>query len=178
MGKVVYAAAMSHVLSPDYYGKNVGPHGRRMVEELIAVVREMGRDMVAARPDALVVIADDHLNVFSFDAIPAMCVRIGRSVQRMVQEDAIEFDQALDGLPLRYPLHEDLANRILEEGMEAGFDFAASWSAPLDHAWSVASGGDRHRRSLPLPRAVAGPRRYLGCGVRPAPDRPHGEGRP
>ncbi|MDO8478643.1 MAG: hypothetical protein Q7W02_21100 [Candidatus Rokubacteria bacterium] len=50
MGKVVYAAAMSHVLYPDYYGKNVGPHGRRMVEELIA---------------------DDHLNVFSFDAIPA-----------------------------------------------------------------------------------------------------------
>ncbi len=135
MGKVVYAAAMSHVLFPDYYGKNVGPHGRRMVEELIAVVREMGRDMVAARPDALVVIADDHLNVFSFDAIPAMCVRIGRSVQRMVQEDAIEFDQALDGLPLRYLLHEDLANRILEEGMEAGFDFAASWSAPLDHAF-------------------------------------------
>ncbi len=135
MGKMVYAAAMSHVLFPDYYGKNVGPHGRRMVEELIAVVREMGRDMVAARPDALVVIADDHLNVFSFDAIPAMCVRIGRSVQRMVQEDAIEFDQALDGLPLRYLLHEDLANRILEEGMEAGFDFAASWSAPLDHAF-------------------------------------------
>jgi hypothetical protein len=57
----VYAAAMSHVLSPDYYGENVGPHGRRMVEELIAVVRDMGRDMVAARPDALVVIAYDHL---------------------------------------------------------------------------------------------------------------------
>jgi aromatic ring-opening dioxygenase catalytic subunit (LigB family) len=135
MGKVVYAAAMSHVLYPDYYGKNVGPHGRRMVEELIAVVRDMGRDMLAAKPDALVVIADDHLNVFSFDAIPAMCVRIGRSVQRMVQDDAIEFDRALDGLPLRYPLHEDLANRVLEQGMDAGFDFAASWSAPLDHAF-------------------------------------------
>ena len=135
MGKVVYAAAMSHVLYPDYYGKNVGPHGRRMVEDLIAVVRDMGREMLAAKPDALVVIADDHLNVFSFDAIPAMCVRIGRSVQRMVQDDAIEFDRALDGLSLRYPLHEDLANRVLEQGMEAGFDFAASWSAPLDHAF-------------------------------------------
>jgi len=135
MGKVVYAAAMSHVLYPDYYGKNVGPHGRRMVEELIAVVRDMGREMLAARPDALVVIADDHLNVFSFDAIPAMCVRIGRSVQRMVQDDAIEFDRALDGLPERYALHEDLANRILEQGLESGFDFAASWSAPLDHAF-------------------------------------------
>ena len=135
MGKVVYAAAMSHVLYPDYYGKNVGPHGRRMVEELIAVVRDMGREMLAARSDALVVIADDHLNVFSFDAIPAMCVRIGRSVQRMAQDDAIEFDRALDGLPERYALHEDLANRILEQGLESGFDFAASWSAPLDHAF-------------------------------------------
>ena len=135
MGRIVYAAAMSHVLAPDYYGKNVGPRGRAMVEELIEVVRVMGREMLAARPDALVVVADDHLNVFSFDAVPAFCVRIGRGVERMVQEDAIEFDRALDGLPERYPLHEDLANRVLEEGMEAGIDFAASWSAPLDHAF-------------------------------------------
>src|SRR2546426_7854119 len=35
----------------------------------------------------------------------------------------------------RYPVHEELAHRILEEGLEAGFDFAASWSAPLDHAF-------------------------------------------
>jgi len=135
MGRIVYAAAMSHVLYPDYYGKNVGPHGRKMVEELIDVVRDMGAAMLAARPDALVVVADDHLNVFSFDAVPALCVRIGRYVDRMVQEGAIEFDQALDGLPARYPLHEDLANRILERGIEEGFDFAASWSAPLDHAF-------------------------------------------
>jgi aromatic ring-opening dioxygenase catalytic subunit (LigB family) len=135
MGRIVYAAAMSHVLFPDYYGKNVGPHGRAMVEALIEEVGRMGRGMLEARPDALVVIADDHLNVFSFDAVPAMCVRIGRYVDRMVQEGAIEFDQALDGLPARYPLHEDLANRILEQGLEDGFDFAASWSAPLDHAF-------------------------------------------
>src|SRR5205809_4249778 len=135
MGRIVYAAAMSHVLHPPYYEKNVGPNGKRMVEELIAVVRDMGRELAARRPDALVVIADDHLNVFSFDAVPAMCVRIGRSVSRMAQEGAIEFDRALDGLAERYPLHEDLAHRILEEGLEAGFDFAASWSAPLDHAF-------------------------------------------
>jgi len=135
MGKIVYAAAMSHVLHPGYYGQNVGPHGQRMVEELIAVVRAMGRTLASAAADALVVVADDHLNVFSFDAVPALCVRVGRSVNRMVQADAIEFDRALDGLPERYPLHEDLANNILETGVQAGFDFAASWSAPLDHAF-------------------------------------------
>lgn len=164
MGSIVYAAAMSHVLAPDYYGKNVGPHGRTMVEDLMAVVRAMGRDLLAARPDALVVVADDHLNVFSFDAVPAFCVRIGRSVERMVQEGAIEFDRALDGLPDRYPLHEDLANRVLEEGLETGIDFAASWSAPLDHAFlspvSVLC-GDR-----PVPPLVPV---WVNCFVAPQP---------
>lgn len=164
MGRIVYAAAMSHVLYPDYYGQNVGPHGRRMVEELIGVVRDMGRALDAARPDALVVVADDHLNVFSFDAVPAMCVRIGRYVRRMVQEDAIEFDRALDGLPERYPVHEDLANRLLEEGMEAGFDFAASWAAPLDHAFLSPLStlyGDR-----PIPPLVPF---WVNCFVAPQP---------
>jgi len=164
MGRIVYAAAMSHVLAPDYYGTNVGPHGRAMVEELMEVVRVMGREMLAARPDALVVVADDHLNVFSFDAVPAFCVRIGRGVERMVQEDAIEFDRALDGLPERYPLHEDLANRVLEEGMEAGIDFAASWSAPLDHAFlspvSVLCG------EAPVPPLVPV---WVNCFVAPQP---------
>jgi len=164
MGRIVYAAAMSHVLAPDYYGKNVGPHGRAMVEELMEVVRAMGREMLAARPEALVVVADDHLNVFSFDAVPAFCVRIGRGVDRMVQEDAIEFDRALDGLPERYALHEDLANRVLEEGMDAGIDFAASWSAPLDHAFlspvSVLCGGE------PVPPLVPV---WVNCFVAPQP---------
>lgn len=167
MGRIVYAAAMSHVLYPDYYEKNVGPHGRKMVEELIAVVRDMGRTMLDARPDALVVIADDHLNVFSFDAIPAMCVRIGRWVRRMVQEDAIEFDRALDGLPERYALHEDLANRILEEGLESGFDFAASWAAPLDHAFlSPVSTLCGHR---PVPPLVPF---WVNCFLAPRPTAP------
>src|SRR5215467_1842896 len=146
MGRIVYAAAMSHVLYPDYYGDNVGPHGRQMVEALIAVVREMGAAHAAAAPDALVVIADDHLNLFSFHAILAFSVRVGRSVNRIVQDDAIEFDRALDGLPERYAVHEDLANTILEKGVQAGFDFAASWSAPLDHAFLSPVGtlyGDR-----------------------------------
>jgi 2,3-dihydroxyphenylpropionate 1,2-dioxygenase len=124
----------------------------------------MGREMLAARPDALVVVADDHLNVFSFDAVHAFCVRIGRRVERMVQEDAIEFDRALDGLPERYPVHEDLANRVLEEGMEAGIDFAASWSAPLDHAFlspvSVLCG------EAPVPPLVPV---WVNCFVAPQP---------
>src|SRR5438309_2732379 len=116
MGKIVAAAAMSHVLDPDYYQDVCGMSGRRKVEACMAAIKTIGDHFVAKRPDALIVVADDHLNAFSFNAIPAMCVRIGRHVDRMVQEDAETFDRALEKLPVRFPLHEALANRILEEG--------------------------------------------------------------
>jgi len=135
MGKIVFAAAMSHVLDPDYYEDACGLPGRRKVEACMAEIRKLGDTFLARRPDALIVVADDHLNAFSFNAVPAMCVRIGRHVNRMVQEEAENFDRVLDGMPERYLLHEALANRILEDGLEAGFDLALSWEAPIDHAF-------------------------------------------
>jgi len=135
MGRIVFAGAMSHVLDPDYYGTHCGPRGRQMVQELMALVGEMGTRMAAAEPDALVVVADDHLNVFSFNAVPAICVRIGTHVERMEQDHAVAFDRLLDRLPRRYLLHEALANTVLEEGLEADFDLTMSWEAPLDHAF-------------------------------------------
>src|SRR5207249_8053253 len=95
-------------------------------------IRQMGARLAARSPDALIVVADDHLNAFSFNAVPALCVRIGTTVSRMVQEDAEAFDKVLEDMPLTYPLHEALANQILEQGLASGFDLALSWEAPLD----------------------------------------------
>ncbi len=135
MGKIVFAGAMSHVLDPDYYDAACGPVGRRKVEDVMGAIRQMGARLAARSPDALIVVADDHLNAFSFNAVPALCVRIGTTVSRMVQEDAEAFDKVLEDMPLTYPLHEELANQILEQGLASGFDLALSWEAPLDHAF-------------------------------------------
>src|SRR3989442_3008173 len=135
MGKIVFAGAMSHVLDPDYYDAACGPVGRRKVEDVMEAIRQMGARLAARSPDALIVVADDHLNAFSFNAVPALCVRIGTTVSRMVQEDAEAFDKVLEGMPLTYRLHEELANQILEQGLASGFDLALSWEAPLDHAF-------------------------------------------
>ena len=135
MGKIVSAAAMSHVLDPDYYQAACGLSGRRKVEACMAEIRKIGDNFLAQRPDALIIVADDHLNAFSFNAVPAMCVRIGRHVDRMIQDEPEAFDRALEGMPLRYALHEDLANQILVDGLNAGFDLAQSWEAPIDHAF-------------------------------------------
>jgi 2,3-dihydroxyphenylpropionate 1,2-dioxygenase len=135
MGRIVFAAAMSHVLDPDYYQAACGMSGRRKVEACMVEIRKLGDTLLARRPDALIVVADDHLNAFSFNAVPAICVRIGRTVDRMVQEEAEAFDKSLEGLPERYALHEALANAILDEGLATDFDLALSWEAPIDHAF-------------------------------------------
>jgi 2,3-dihydroxyphenylpropionate 1,2-dioxygenase len=135
MGRIVFAGAMSHVLDPDYYDRACGELGRRSVLAAMAEIARMGERLSAKDPDALIVVADDHLNAFSFNCVPALCVRIGRCVQRMVQDHAEAFDKVLDHMPTEYPLHEALANAILEQGLASGFDLALSWEAPVDHAF-------------------------------------------
>jgi 2,3-dihydroxyphenylpropionate 1,2-dioxygenase len=135
MGRIVFAGALSHVLDPDYYDRACGELGRRSVLAAMAEIARMGERLSAKDPDALIVVADDHLNAFSFNCVPALCVRIGRCVQRMVQDHAEAFDKVLDHMPTEYPLHEALANVILEQGLASGFDLALSWEAPVDHAF-------------------------------------------
>jgi 2,3-dihydroxyphenylpropionate 1,2-dioxygenase len=123
------------VLDPDYYDRACGDLGRRSVVAAMDEIARMGERLSATNPDALIVVADDHLNAFSFNCVPALCVRIGRRVQRMVQDHAEAFDKVLDHMPTEYPLHEALGNAILEQGLAAGFDLALSWEAPVDHAF-------------------------------------------
>ena len=164
MGKIVFAGAMSHVLDPEYYDRACGALGRRTVQECMAQIAAMGERFSATNADALVVVADDHLNAFSFNAVPAMCVRIGRDVQRMSQDHAEAFDKVLEHMPGRYPLHEALAGAILEQGLEAGFDLAMSWEAPIDHAFlspvNVMHGTRAIRPLVPI---------WINCFVAPQP---------
>jgi 2,3-dihydroxyphenylpropionate 1,2-dioxygenase len=149
MGKIVFAGAMSHVLDPDYYDRACGALGRRMITETMTAIAQMGTRFAATGADALIVVADDHMNAFSFTCVPAICVRIGRRVQRMTQDHAEAFDKVLDHMPLTYPLHEALGNAILEQGLEAGFDLALSWEAPVDHAFLAPVNTMLGTRSIP-----------------------------
>src|SRR5881409_3313323 len=164
MGRIVFAGAMSHVLDPDYYQRACGDEGRRMVTDCMVEIARMGERFSATKADALIVVADDHLNAFSFTCVPALCVRIGRHVQRMIQDHAEAFDKVLDHMPVTYQLHEDLANAILEEGVHSGFDLALSWEAPVDHAFLSpvkTMHGDR-----PIPPLVP---IWVNCFVAPQP---------
>ncbi len=164
MGKIVFAGAMSHVLDPDYYQRACGAEGRHKVTLCMSEIARMGERLQAARADALIVVADDHLNAFSFNAVPALCVRIGRTVQRMKQDHAEAFDAVLEHMPDRYALHEDLANQILEQGLGSGFDLAMSWEAPVDHAFL--SPVNTMHGTRPIPPLVP---IWVNCFVAPQP---------
>jgi 2,3-dihydroxyphenylpropionate 1,2-dioxygenase len=164
MGRLVFAGAMSHVLDPDYYERACGKPGREKTDAVMAAIAAMGERFSAARADALIVVADDHLNAFSFNCVPAMCVRIGRTVPRMVQDHAEAFDKVLDHMPVEYALHEDLANAILEQGVAAGFDLALSWEAPVDHAFLSPVNTMHGERPMPPLVPI-----WVNCFVAPQP---------
>src|SRR5436189_3745875 len=130
----------------------------------MAEIARMGERLSARKPDALVVVADDHLNAFSFNCVPAICVRIGRDVPRMAQDHAEAFDRVLDHMPERYPLHEALANRILEQGVASGFDLALSWEAPVDHAFLAPVNTMHGQRPIPPLVPI-----WVNCFVAPQP---------
>ncbi len=149
MGAIVFGGAMSHVLDPDYYQAACGDVGRKSVTAAMDAIAAMGERFSATQADALIVVADDHMNAFSFNCVPALCVRTGRTVQRMVQDEAEAFDKVLEHMPTEYPLHEALANEILERGLAGGFDLALSWEAPVDHAFLSPVNTMLGRRPIP-----------------------------
>ena len=72
MGEIVWAMACSHVLSrPEYY-KERAPDGPERVRKIAATVRENAHSLVEARADALIIISNDHIDAFSFQAVPAI----------------------------------------------------------------------------------------------------------
>src|SRR5688572_31184809 len=67
MGKIVFAGAMSHVLDPEYYQAACGDVGRQKVTAAMEAIAHMGDRFVEQKADALIVVADDHMNAFSLD---------------------------------------------------------------------------------------------------------------
>src|SRR5256712_11749534 len=164
MGKIVFAGAMSHVLDPEYYQAACGDVGRQKVVAAMAAIASMGDRFVETKAEGLIVVADDHMNAFSFNCVPAICVRIGRTVQRMMQDNAEAFDKVLEHMPTEYPLHEALGNSILEQGVQSGFDLALSWEAPVDHAFL--SPVNTMHGGRPIPPLVP---IWVNCFVAPQP---------
>ncbi|MBA4761799.1 2,3-dihydroxyphenylpropionate 1,2-dioxygenase [Sphingomonas sp.] len=95
-------------------------------EEIFAHFRQIGRTIADQRPDAIIVISDDHLHNFFLDNMPAFCIGAGES-----HDSPMEAWLKVERRELRG--HRDLAAHLIDRSFASGFDPSFSLSLTLDH---------------------------------------------
>ena len=99
---------------------------RELVLRVHAAFGRVRRRLEMLRPDAIAVVAGDHVEAFFLDAVPALAVYAGA-----------EAAGAFGPYEYRFPIHEPLARAIVEQGIERGFDLLYTQHARLDYAFFV-----------------------------------------
>ena len=99
---------------------------RDLVLRVHAAMARVKRRLAELRPDALAVIAGDHVEAFFLNAVPAFAVYVGQQCAGSFGPYRYRFDIA-----------EDLARAVTEQGIEGGFDLLYTQDAPLDYAFYV-----------------------------------------
>ena len=99
---------------------------RALVLRVHAAMARVKERLEALRPDAIAVIAGDHVEAFFLDAVPALAVYVGR-----------ECAGTFGPYRYRFDIHEELARAVVEQGIERGFDLLYTQDAKLDYAFYV-----------------------------------------
>jgi aromatic ring-opening dioxygenase catalytic subunit (LigB family) len=87
---------------------------------------DLGRRMAAARPDAVVVVSDDHLHNFFLNNLPAFAIGAGDRYDSPI-ESWLKADKRV------LPGHPGLGAHLIGEALEADFDPALCMQLTLDH---------------------------------------------
>ncbi len=123
MAELVAAIGVPH--SPHYPAQfpKDGP------EQTSRSFRAVKQYLDAARPDAIVMIANDHFNTFFLDNFPTFAIGVAEAAYGPNDKTRMP----------RYDLtvHEPLATHLLRASVQAGFDLAVSRKFGLDHAMMV-----------------------------------------
>jgi 2,3-dihydroxyphenylpropionate 1,2-dioxygenase len=112
---------------------------RDLVLRVHAAFGRVKRRLEALRPDAIAVVAGDHIEAFFLDRVPALAVYVGA-----------EAAGSFGPYRFRFPVHEPLARALLEQGIERGFDLLYTQDAPLDYAFFVPLHFTMPEPSLPI----------------------------
>src|SRR4051812_31945461 len=89
--------------------------------------QELGRRLMAARPDVLIVVSPDHWSNFFLDNYPAVCIGVGEASDGPPEPWMKDFPHRT------LPGHPGLAHHIADQAMRAGFEPAMSHRLKLDH---------------------------------------------
>ncbi len=96
---------------------------RHDAERAFAVLRS---DLEAARPDVLIVVANDQFVNFFFNVIPTFFITLADEVKGQFTRHSFH-----------YKNHKDLGRAILRAGLDEGIDFAFGEYVELQHTQTV-----------------------------------------
>src|SRR5580692_10449579 len=123
MGKLV--AAMGTVHAPQLFVRPPSEDPEQLDAD-IAAMRLLGKDLDEAKPDVALVIGNDHMETFFLTSVPTFAILAG-------ERSHAEFARKTYDLPI----HQGLAEDLLDKLVNAGFDMAYSQDAVLGHAFAA-----------------------------------------
>src|SRR6266404_8054850 len=123
MGKII--AAMGTVHAPQLFVRPPSEDPAQLDAD-IAAMRLLGKDLDEAKPDVALVIGNDHMETFFLTSVPTFAILAG-------ERSRAEFARKNYDLPI----HQGLAEDLLDKLVNAGFDMAYSQDAVLGHAFAA-----------------------------------------
>lgn len=103
--------------------------------------RQISEEIDAYAPDTIIVIGSEHLNSFSLDNMPQICVGIGDTCVGWG-------DAGID--TANVPLASELAASLLSDGVRNGFDLSFSANPKLDHGFMAPLHLIRPQMDIPI----------------------------
>ena len=136
MGQIV--AAMATVHAPQLFTRPPSEDLAQLDAD-IAAMRELGKTLDETKPDALIVIGSDHLETFFLSSVPTFAVMSG------------EFSHAAFATKeYKLPIHQGLAEDLLDGLIRADFDMSYSQDAELGHAFTAVYEWVLEGRAIPV----------------------------
>ncbi len=136
MGKIV--AAMATVHAPQLFTRPPTEDPAQLDAD-IAAMRELGRTLEETRPDAVIVFGSDHLETFFLSAVPTFAIVAGEFAHA-----------AFAGREYNLPVHQALAEDLLDKLVRGGFDMAYSQDAVLGHSFAAVFEWVIEGRTIPV----------------------------
>ena len=123
MGKIVTAMATMH--APQLFTRPPEEDPRQL-DAGIAAMQELGKTLDETKPDALIIFASDHMETFFLQSVPTFAIVAGDRA-----------NAAFAGRTWSLPIHQSLAEGILDGLVRRDFDMAYSQDAVLGHSFAA-----------------------------------------
>ena len=123
MGKIV--AAFGAVHAPQLFVRPPSEDPAQLDAD-IAAMRLVGKDLDETKPDVAIVIGNDHMETFFLSSVPTFAIMSGERARAEFARKSYDL-----------PVHQGLAEDLLDKLVNADFDMAYSQDAVLGHAFAA-----------------------------------------